>query len=86
MGYPSDWGKIEKGQKRQTVLNIIGKPEIDWWEIKADIYFKLKYKSWYRLDVIYNTDTVVTGYMINYYFGTKTNYTHIPIKLCITKE
>ena len=73
--YPTDWNEIKLGQKRKVIHQNIGNPSAgDLWDIKGDIWVKDHLLSWHRLDVLYNTDTVASGYSITFFLGTKTNF------------
>lgn len=79
--YPSEWNEIELGQKRNLIHQNIGIPTYgDLWDMKGDIWVDDHFFSWHRLDVFYNSDTVVYGYHISIYYGNKTDFYRCSMK------
>lgn len=72
--YPKNWNDKMIGQKRNLIHKQLGAPAIDdLWDVKADIWIKESIYSRHRLDVIYNSDSICEGYMVNFYLGVKSN-------------
>lgn len=79
--YPDSWKNIEVGQTRQIILENIGKPSWDQWDIKGDFWEDRNPSIDYSLNVWYDNDTLVKGYMIKFYIGAIENNHSMSIKL-----
>ncbi|HMR87902.1 MAG TPA: hypothetical protein PKD51_07095 [Saprospiraceae bacterium] len=79
--YPKEWNSKILGQKRHQIHTQLGEPKVgDFWDVKADIWFKENYYSWHRLEVIYSTDTICTNYIVKFYLGNKKEFVKINLK------
>lgn len=73
--YPSDWGETVLGQKRQVVHECLGAPLVgDLWDVKADIWVEEGPFYAYRLELIYDTDTLCRDYVIRVQWGAQSTY------------
>ncbi len=75
---PIKWNNIPLGQNRIAVHEYLGKPRIEYWDIKGDEWTKKAKRNTIFLNIGYNNDTIATRYRIGFiyrnWFGEKLYY------------
>lgn len=74
---PSKWKNLIIGARREKILQFLDGSFDErtlWWPDKPDLWLKQDGHGWYQLTVFYNSDSLVTYYSIEYYFGSQENY------------